>query len=107
MLLASVPILTSEGAGPSRGFLIMGRFLTDEGVQELADQTRVAFTVSPVSQVKLKAGGAALLGAVRSEDTTNIVDDETKGQLAVYGVFNDLWGAPGLLLRAGVPRNIT
>lgn len=107
MLLASVPILTSEGAGPARGHLVMGRFLTDEGVEGLAEQTKVDFTVSPVSRVIHDHEGAAILDAVGSDDATRIVDDEVEGRLAVYGVFNDLWGSPGLLLRAEVPRDIT
>jgi sensor domain CHASE-containing protein len=107
LLLASVPILTSEGTGPPRGRLIMGRFLTEEGVEGIAEQTRVAFTVAPVSEAKLDQQGASILSAIRSDTTTHIADDEIKGHLALYGVIDDLWGAPGLLLRADVARSIT
>ncbi|NJN76667.1 MAG: hypothetical protein HC796_11460 [Synechococcaceae cyanobacterium RL_1_2] len=41
LMIASHPILTSEGEGPSRGTLIMARYLDDSMIGDLSDRTRL------------------------------------------------------------------
>ena len=48
LLIAARPILSSAGEGPSRGALIMGRFLDDALVQSLSEQTQLDLSAWPV-----------------------------------------------------------
>jgi sensor domain CHASE-containing protein len=48
MLMSSRPILTSSIEGPVRGSVILGRFLNDEIIKTLIEQTQVNFQVFPV-----------------------------------------------------------
>ena len=45
LLFATREILRSDGTGPAKGFLIMGRFLDETMLKALRDQTRIPFDV--------------------------------------------------------------
>lgn len=45
LLFATREILRSDGSGPGKGFLIMGRFLDETMLKTLKDQTRIPFDV--------------------------------------------------------------
>lgn len=45
LLFATREILRSDGSGPDKGFLIMGRFLDETMLKTLKDQTRIPFDV--------------------------------------------------------------
>ena len=47
LLVVSHPILTSTARGPSRGTLIMGRYLDDAELASLAEQTRLELRLLP------------------------------------------------------------
>src|SRR5262245_15945764 len=53
MLLASRPILTSDGHGPIHGALLMGRFLDDVLIQRLAEATHLNLTIHRLDDPKL------------------------------------------------------
>jgi sensor domain CHASE-containing protein len=53
MLVASRPILTSDGHGPIRGALLMGRFLDDSLVQRLAEATHLKLTIHRLDDPQL------------------------------------------------------
>lgn len=61
LLLASRPILTSDGQGPIRGTLIMGRFLDQDMVSRLAETAQVSLLVRRVDDVALPADWRAAL----------------------------------------------
>ncbi len=42
-LLSARPILTTQGKGPSRGVILMGRFLTQSALQALSERVQVKF----------------------------------------------------------------
>ena len=48
MFLASRPILTSEGDGPIRGTLIMGRFLNEGVVKSLSEQVHIKSSITDI-----------------------------------------------------------
>lgn len=55
LLFASRPIMTSMGEGPSRGRLVMGRFLDDEMLELLREQTKVNFDLDVVTDADVDA----------------------------------------------------
>lgn len=104
MLLASHKILTSNGEGPSHGTLLIGRFLDDQMIKELQQQTQVEFSVrdplsEPFSEVERKRNGDLATG----KQIIEIVNDNT---LLTFGILTDLQKQPALLITASLPRAI-
>ncbi len=76
LIVASQPIVTSEGTGPMRGTLIMGRYLNDKKIQELEQRTQLSLEVYRVDNPQLPSD----MQAVRSElENTQV---ESLGNLA-------------------------
>jgi sensor domain CHASE-containing protein/nitrogen-specific signal transduction histidine kinase len=105
LLLAARPILPSAGIGPSRGTLILGRFLGQELIEELSRRTRVEFEAWPLDTTALPEDAARLVDRATASTAPVIetVDDET---LHVYTTFPEVNAAPALLVRARVRRDV-
>ncbi|MGB9301718.1 MAG: diguanylate cyclase, partial [Anaerolineae bacterium] len=105
MLVSSRPILTSEEEGPMRGWLIMARYLDSTEVQRLAETTHSSVSVQPFDDPNPPAD----FGAVRSallQDTSLVVRPLNPATIAGYAVLEDIYGAPALILRLDMPREI-
>ncbi len=105
MLVAALPILTSTGAGPVRGTLVMGHFLRDRTIRDLARQTRIAFTVKELNNTGLSAEDREA-GERLSRGKGFVFREISDGQLRGYGLIRDIHGKPVLLVRADFPRNV-
>jgi two-component system NtrC family sensor kinase len=106
MLVASRPILTSNNKGPIRGTIIMGRFLGDDVVETLVEQTRVDFQLWPIQSDSIPPDDTDTLQHI-TEDAPFFIREGTHGHLSVYTTFADIQGTPALLFRADIPREIT
>lgn len=106
LLVASHPILTSEDRGPIRGAFVMGRFLTDDAVADLAEQTQVNFRLWPIDSESMEAADRTAIGGISAE-TPVIIEQVSDAQLVVYSTFADILGEPALLMRVNVPRDIS
>ncbi len=104
LMVASRPIITSDHQGPVRGFLIMGRFITEDGVRNLVEQTRVVHHIQPVSGVP-SGPERHILNQLHSGKQFAIEEAEDN-LLHIYAVYPDLTGRPALLIRADIPRDI-
>ncbi len=106
MMVASRPILTSQNRGPSRGSLIMGRFLGAEVVAGLSKRTRVAFEIAALASANLPESERFAL--TRNREAQRLVFRPVNDELLeVYAAFPTLDGAPPLLIKADIPRRIT
>ena len=104
-LVASRPILTSDGQGPSRGRVVIGRLLNKAAIERFGTQTRVHLQVE-----LLPASGGAKLPA---EEKTATLVRHTPVQLWVDGTTTrgtvevaDLAGAPLLRFQVDTERAI-
>ena len=104
MLISSRPILKSDEGGPIKAVIIMGRFLSDQAVKALADQTRVPFQVKSVRGVPLSPEEDQAL--TRLANQRFIVDEVNSDELQGYGVLVDLKGNPALLVETTFLREI-
>jgi sensor domain CHASE-containing protein len=103
-MVASRPILSGKGVGPSRGRFIMGRQLNKVAIDRLAVQARVLLSVSPLLPVegsKLKP-----LGNNDKIRYTPITLEESDA--ITHGTTNvlDVTGAPILRFQVDSPRTI-
>ena len=106
MLISCRPILTSEGEGPVRGTVIMGRLISESLVADLAGRTAVDFSRWLLDDEGMDADARDRLDEVTAAPGPVVepLDDE---RLAVYGIYPDIDAKPALLLRANVRRDIS
>lgn len=99
--VSATPILTSNDEGPSRGTLIMGRFLNAEMMRQISEQTQVdvSLTVIEASPVRRPTKTHP-----SSPYTIQVIDD---GYLKVDSVFPDVNGHPAVVLTTNFQRKIS
>ena len=56
LLVVSKPILTNDRQGPAAGTFVMGRFLDDTAVHNIAELTRLPVTLKPVAGQSITSG---------------------------------------------------
>jgi signal transduction histidine kinase len=103
MLVSVGPILTSANTGPSRGWLLMGRLLSDDALARLRVQTRVNFKLH-----RADADSPPAVAGARSQldSPTSIVHDTNDDDMRrVYGYAPESGGR--LIIEALVPREIS
>jgi PAS domain S-box-containing protein len=117
MLVASNPVLTSEGKGPARGTVVFGRLLTGRDQWRLREQTSVSFSLlteaSPGSRSRQTSGigvrdnpnsgefgYAAIPGDVA-------FDESRQDTLWASKWLSDVHGRPVRVLQVDLPRQIT
>ncbi|MBZ0274152.1 HAMP domain-containing protein [bacterium] len=105
LIWGSRDIVTSKSEGPSRGRLLMGRFLDEKEVKRLQEQTRVDFVVTQTT-------AADYASAVASEgfeppEVASFPMKAEESRHVVTHFMRDLDGVRGLELRAFVPYEIT
>lgn len=105
MLISSRPILNSNNEGPVRGAFIMGRFLSDEMVKMLIEQTQVAFKVFPIQADSLPEAIRDIPNRLTAESPF-LIEEKGNDHLMLYAAFPDIKGDPALLIRAKIPRKI-
>lgn len=96
LMVTAHPILTSEGKGPSRGTLIMGRFLDHDEVSYLSDTIHMPLSLLPSVNERMALAGNNDI-AVRPVDSRTIEG---------FGVVRDIYGKPAGMLRIELPRDI-
>jgi len=106
MLVAARPILTSENEGPSRGTLIMGRFLDEDLVKTLVDQSKVTFSILPLESGVMSDSEGGLHARFPTEAPYHF-EKQGEDRLLVRTVFRDVEGKAALLITASVPRSIS
>ena len=103
-LVASHPILTSQSRGPSRGTLIMGRWLNAGEIKRLAQITHLSLSfqaLPPAWQSDSRWAGHPL-----SPDNPVVIQPLHGRSVVGYGLIQDIHGKPALMLRIVLPRKI-
>jgi PAS domain S-box-containing protein len=106
LLLISRPILRSDGQGPIRGTLVVGRYLDRAEIARLANITRLKLDIQPLATAELPPQ----LEIWRQDPSAHLTDlgmqvvnPET---IAGYALFYDLYRKPALVLRTDGDRTI-
>ncbi len=104
LLTASSPILDSEGRGPARGTLIMGRRLTPNLIADIAGRTRLDVAFEPASQPLPDD----LAHPASPPSTVDAVTVAASSDTSVAGwtVLPDIDGRPALRVIVRQPRAI-
>ncbi len=102
LVLAAVPVTTSHYEGPVRGTVLMGRFLTEQMVTEVAQRTRVSMALHALDR-PADAEEAAAVARLAKGDRM-VVLQSGSGAVRVYAPLRDAKGRSVLLLRTETPR---
>jgi len=106
MLVNSQLIRTSINEGPDRGVLIMGRFLNEQIVQTLAQQTGVDFQIFTIGDTLLPEAIKTISRRMNIE-SSRVIEQEADNNLLLYSIIPDITSSPSLLLRVNIPRQIS
>lgn len=104
MLIVAKPSLDSNGAGPSRGVLVFGRFLDARTIARIGKQARVDLAVWPL-QGELAAEQAAVASELR--DSQDMALRASDSENRIYQLLPDIFGKPAVLLQVNVPKLIS
>ncbi len=104
MMIASRPIVTTSGRGPSRGTAVLARFL-DEEIARLEKITHNKITLVALNAANQPAD-FRLARQHLSASAPVFVQPRGSEIVSGYSVLKDIDGQPVLLLRADVPRDI-
>jgi PAS domain S-box-containing protein len=97
IILSAHPILNSQGQGPSRGVLMMGRFLTQATLDVLAERVQVQFDLLSHDSGRLTSSEKALLSSLAFSASRSRQEFR---QGFLYQIYPDIENNPVLLLRS-------
>jgi len=102
MMIAARPVLTSNGDGRTRGWVVFGRMIQNEEIQELQRITGLRISYSLIDGTLRRNASEATLDGVR-EDTVEILNAK---YLSAHTAVCDVNGRPILILTTTQPRSI-
>lgn len=104
MMISSRPILTSEGEGPIRGTVVIGRFIDPDYIVDMEQTTQLKIRLMPKQASALPR--AAVLSKLSGSQPIYV--QVLNRQLISGHVFlNDVYGGPATVLRVTMPREVT
>lgn len=106
LLIAANPVLDSKREGPVHGVLLLGRFLTAQEINMLAQTTQLTLTMYLVDDAALPQDVRLALDQMLPDTRmfTDMLDADT---IAGYTVIYDLYGKPCVIARVERPRSIS
>ena len=105
MIIASRPILTSERKGPTRGTLIMGRYLDSDEIKRLGSITHLSLQVYNYNDKHMPSDFMAVKDSF-SDEHRIIVRELNAKTIAGYALLKDIYGKPVLVLGVDKSREI-
>jgi signal transduction histidine kinase/ActR/RegA family two-component response regulator len=106
LLAASSQILTSQDEGPSRGMLLIGRYLNAAEVKRLANLTQVTFALHPVKDVTSLPELQTAYTFLLAHPNTFFIQPLNSHQLVGYALIHDVYSTPALILQVTASREI-
>ncbi|MCX6036485.1 MAG: PAS domain S-box protein, partial [Chloroflexi bacterium] len=103
MIIASQPIVTSQGEGPIRGTLIMGRRLDEAEIAKLSQRTQLSISTFPYNDDVLPDDVALARNSLVGVKPI-FVAPQSETVVSGYTLVNDVYGNPALILRVDTPR---
>jgi signal transduction histidine kinase len=104
IIFASNPILTSTGEGPSRGTLIVGRYINASEIGAISTILDLSIDAQSINADTLPADYEYALSNM--ETVSEFVYPVNDSTVAGYTMFTDYTGEPCLILRIDLSRNI-
>jgi len=104
MLIVSLPVLTSQKKGPTRGTLILGRYLDTAKTQQFTEQTQWPVSFFRLNDPALSSGFET--NFVLSDEVPTFVQPLNNDTVAGYVLLKDIFGRYALVMRVDMSRDI-
>ncbi len=104
MIISSQAIVNSQGEGPIRGTLIMGRRLNENEIGKLAQTTLLTLSVFPYNAMDLPKDVLLARNSLNAAKPI-FVADQSETVESGYTIINDVYGNPALILRVNNSRD--
>jgi diguanylate cyclase (GGDEF)-like protein/PAS domain S-box-containing protein len=102
LMVVSRPVLTSQSKGPSKGTIVMSRYLDAAEIQDIAKRTQRSLTLlspnSPETSLHVHNNSNNAADNISIEKADNII----KGYVSI----NDIFGKEAFILRVDAPRTL-
>ena len=105
LLVQSYPILVTTDFGPLEGRVIFLRFLDDTELARLAQQTHLSLSLYRLDDPQMPDDFEVAQSSL-SEQVTTFVKPLGANDVAGYGLLEDVYGDPAMVLRADMDRGI-
>lgn len=105
LMVSSRPILTSAKKGPTRGLVLMGRWLDDGALKSIEASTHRAISIVRINSGNLPPDCAYAQSALIRGDTA-FTHPLSEGSMAGYSWLRDVNGEPVAILKVIVPREV-
>jgi signal transduction histidine kinase/CheY-like chemotaxis protein/HPt (histidine-containing phosphotransfer) domain-containing protein len=105
MLVAANAITSSDGTAPSRGILVMGRFLDKAMMEALRLRLGMDIDLLPLEDGDVPASLKADIPLLPSKNAPSLVRKE-RDEMCAYSIVESIFGKPLLLMRISFPRSI-
>lgn len=106
MIFASHPILPSEGVDRVPGVVIVGRWITPSVLSEFSRELQIALDIWPLGAGSRVRGLLAPILAKITPETPTYIKRASSKSIEAYTTLANVDGAPALLLRARVTRDV-
>ena len=106
LVIAARPILNSNGEGPTRGTIMMGRILNRERITHLQKVTRTSANLYPVRQAIIPPDAMNAAQELLVSHTPHYITVFSEKIIQGYTLLNDVSGNASLLLALNVKRDI-
>ena len=105
MIIAALPILTSDGEGPVLGTILFGKFLDNDIISEIGKLIRLPLSIYLYDNPSLPLDVITAKSKL-SQDETIFINPLTKTLIAGYTIVNDVYNKPLFILKIETPREI-
>jgi diguanylate cyclase (GGDEF)-like protein len=105
LLVQSFPIAGDTPYGPIEGRTVFARLLDDVEVEKLAEQTHLSLALYRWDDSEMPTDFLEVQDGL-SDDTPVVTHSLSADTVAGYGLLNDVYGNPAMIMRADMPRDI-
>ena len=105
LLVQSFPVNVATIYGPIQGRTIFARFLDAAEMGRLAEQTHLSLALYRLDDAQMPDDFLAVQSRL-SDEAPVVTHPLSKDTVAGYGLLNDVYGNPAMIIRADMPRDI-
>jgi signal transduction histidine kinase/DNA-binding response OmpR family regulator len=104
LMVSTGAIISSDGIGPSRGTLIMGKFLDKEEIKKLSEVTHLTLDFFSPASPEIPVD---FQNVVTENSETPVITKSVNNDInEAYTVIKDIYGKNALVLKVETPRDI-
>ncbi len=107
LIMASRPIITTDGKGPIRGTLVFAKYLDSAELERLGNIIKVEMVGQQIDSSELSPYFKAAHEALLKKGLDTFIKEDNSGFMSGYSLIKDINGMPVMILRVTSLREIT